>query len=255
MRSIHMFLALPLLSTGCAELRAEYLPATHEPLTVHDQTVLRTGTQQVATGHDEVRDADGNVIATNTHYENQQISWTERDWYPQQGGSRVDDESFFRIVDDKEAAHKYEDYHEHGKTKNTVGWVMLGIGAGLFGGGLGAYEAGKPVVNTDGTVSGGGGLYTAGYVGMTAGLISAGIGTYLILSGKREAATTDARIIDDPDRFKREARQYNADNFGVHAEAAPAPAAEAAAAAYVPPTDTDAKILAKPPVKKRRAKK
>jgi hypothetical protein len=204
-----IFTSLAVFGTGCAELRSEYTPSSGEPMSVYDHTVLRTGTQQVATGQDQVRDANGNIIATNTHYENQRIAWTERDWYPEQGGQRVDDESFFRIVNDKQNAEKYQTYHEAGKKKNTAGFILLGIGAALLGGGIGAYEVGKPSTNADGSVSGGGPLATVGYVGMTAGLVSAGLGAYLVFAGKREAATKDARIINEPDRFKFDAKRYN----------------------------------------------
>jgi hypothetical protein len=201
--------SLAVFGTGCAELRSEYMPSTGEPMSIYDHTVLRTGTQQVATGHDQIRDANGNVIATSTHYENQAISWTEREWYPEQGGQRVDDESFFRIVDDKPNADRYTAYHEGGKKKNTIGFILLGVGTALLGGGVGMYEVGKPTTNADGTTSGGGGLYTAGYVGMSAGIITAGIGAYLVLAGKREAGTKDARIINEPDRFKFDVTKYN----------------------------------------------
>jgi hypothetical protein len=199
---------LPLLA-GCAELRTEFIPTTNEPMSVHDQTVVKTGTQQVATGQDQIRDANGNIIATSTHYENQKVSWTEREWYPEQGGLRVDDESFFRIVGDKPNAEKFESYHSRGKTVNTVGWVMLGVGVGLLGGGVAMYEADKPQDNPDGSVTGGGAISKAGYASMTVGLLSGLIGGSLIYFGKHAAGATDARIVNDPDLFKRDARRYN----------------------------------------------
>ena len=229
---------LAIYSTGCAELRSEYMPSNGEPVSVYDHTVLRTGTQQVATGQDEVRDAQGNVIATNTHYQNQAVSWTERQWYPEQGGQRVDDESFFRIVDDKQNVERYQRFHEGGKKKNTIGFVLLGVGAALLGGGFGMYEADSPRVNDDGTTSGGGAVYTMGYVGMTAGLISAAVGTYMVLAGKKEAATQDARLIDEPDRFKFDAKRYNSALEG-HSEVA-----LSSAAAPAPPP-----VVAAPPRK------
>ena len=248
MRPVWLLAGLPLLA-GCAELRTDFIPTTNQPMTVHDETVVRTGTQQVATGQDQIRDANGNIIATSTHYENQKVSWTEREWYPEQGGLRVDDESFFRIVNDKPAVDHYEDYHQRGKTLNTAGWVMVGVGTALLGGGLAMYAADRPVDQADGTVTGGGGLYKAGYGTMTVGIISGLIGGSLVFFGRRSAGAADARLFDDPDRFKRDAERYN-DTLGArptHVTAAVVDAPEPAAPASFDPHDALAKLDAKVP--------
>ena len=63
----------------------------------------RSGVQHERAGVDEIRDATGHVIATNTRYTEKEIHWTEHDWYGMQGGVRIDDESFFRIAGDDKA--------------------------------------------------------------------------------------------------------------------------------------------------------
>ncbi len=226
MRLHFALVALPALA-GCAELRTEYTPATGDQMHVYDKTVLRTGTQQVATGQDEVRDSHGNLVATNTHYENQQVSWTEREWYPLQGGARIDDESFYRITGDQEAAQKYEAYHRAGVSRNTAGFIIMGIGLGVFGGSLGAYLADAPATDPKTQISGSRtALSTIGYVGMTAGLITAVVGTLMIFSGKHAARAEDARLFDEPERMKFDAAKFNENGMvsAVGGPAAPTPA-------------------------------
>ena len=217
-----LLLFAPPMLMGCAELRTSYAPATGAPMDVFDQTVVRHGVQQVATGHEEVRDSNGNLIATATHYENQPVSWEERTWYPMQGRMRIDDESFYRITGDQEAVERYDSWHHRGVTLNTVGWVMLGVGLGVFAGGVGMY-AGDPKDSYGNPTA----LSTVGYVAMTAGLLSAGIGAYLAIAGKHSAGALDARLFDEPERVKADADRYNQQL----AAAAPPPPPVAAAPA------------------------
>jgi hypothetical protein len=222
--------ALPSI-VGCAELRTSYTPPNGEPMRVYDKTVLRTGTQRVATGQDEVRNAQGQLVATNTHYENQAVSWTEREWFPMQGGSRIDDESFYRIVDDTEAVEKYDRYHQSGMRRNSVGGIVLGIGGGVFAASTLLYAIGGPTVDPNTGASSGGGLRTGGYLGMTAGLITAVVGIMMVTSGKHDAHAMDARLFDEPERIKYDAQKYNQRGAAAAAPApAPAPMPDAAPA-------------------------
>lgn len=222
-RALLALVALPALA-GCAELRTEYTPANGDQMHVYDKTVLKTGTQQVATGHDEVRDAQGNIVATNTHYENQQISWTEREWFPLQGGARVDDESFYRITGDKDAVQKYDAYHQAGISRNTAGFIVMGIGIGVFGGSLAAYVADAPKTDPATGIAGDrSALSTVGYIGMTAGLITAVVGTLMVFSGKHAAHAEDARLFDEPERMKADAMKYNDGLSTMSASAGPTP--------------------------------
>ena len=218
-----LVLAPPML-LGCAELRTTYAPATGAPMDVFDQTVIRHGVQQVATGHSEVRDSNGNLIATQTHYESQPISWEERTWYPMQGRMRLDDESFYRITGDQEAVARYEGYHHAGVSRNTIGWVVLGVGLGVLGGGIGMYAADQPNASSP---TGATALSTVGYISMTAGVIAATVGVLMVVSGKHAASAIDARLFDEPERMKADADRYNQQLVA----AAPPPPAEAAPAA------------------------
>src|SRR6185312_13571881 len=92
-----VLLLLPALA-GCATVRSDYTPATGEKLSVYDKAVQRSGVEQIRAGEDEIRDATGKVIATNTRYTDKEVHWTEHDWYTMQGSTRLDDESFYRIA-------------------------------------------------------------------------------------------------------------------------------------------------------------
>ena len=203
-----LVVGLPLIvfGTGCAELRSEFIPATGAPLAVFDESVRHTGTRDVVTGHDDVRDRSGRRVATSTHYEKQNYSYSVRTYYPLQGGQRIDDESFFRITQDVDAMNQHDAYHQGGVTKTTVGWVLLSIGLGVLGGGIASYIVDTPA-SDDGER---GTLSTLGWAGGITGLVLAGLGVFSIADGHTRAATQDARVIEDPARMKADAARYNA---------------------------------------------
>lgn len=209
--------ALPVL-TGCVELRTEFAPQTGEPMQVFDQTRVLTGTQAVATGQSETRDYNGRVVATTTHYQNQLVSWEHREWYPMQGGRRIDDESFFRITNDAEAAEAYDSYHRRGKTRSLAGLIVGGVGLGLFAGGIGMYAADAPKQDAMGFYSDRTGLSTGGYLCIVAGIGATAGGLALYFTGRRAAAHRDIRLFREPERMKADADRYNA-----QLSAAPAP--------------------------------
>jgi hypothetical protein len=194
------------LVTGCAELRSDFVPATGAPLAVFDRTETRIGHRTVATGQDVIRDRSGRRVGTSTHYERRAYAYDERVYYPIQGGQRVDDESFFRITQDVDAAQQYDDWHRAGQTKVTAGWVLLGLGLGLIGGAVASF-----VMDTPRTEDGERGLLsTLAYIGGGVGLSLATIGGYTMASGYSQASSKDARIIKDPDRMHADAERYNA---------------------------------------------
>ena len=205
MRPLVLPLLVPLV-TGCAELRTDFIPATGAPVYVHDRTVTRQGVEQVETG--ETRDRNGNVIATS--YANQAVSWQEREVYPIQGGQRIDDESFYRITHDDDAVRRYDDYHHGGVTRNTVGWILLGLGLGVAGGGGASWAYGASMKDDAGNVTKDGQTFsTAGYVGLGVGAALATLGFTLISLGRKQAADMDVRLIDDPGRMKADAARYD----------------------------------------------
>lgn len=194
------------LVTGCAELRSEFLPATGDPLRVHDVTVNRSGVEQIETGHTENSKGE----TTSRSYENQTVHWQEREWWGEQGGARVDDESFYRIARDADTVRKYDDYHRAGVRKNILGWLMLPLGLGIAGAGTGSWFYGNPMKDASGNLTQDGKTWTTvGYVGIGVGIAVVLLGGTLISLGKKEAAATDLRLIDDPARMKSDAALYN----------------------------------------------
>jgi hypothetical protein len=193
------------MTTGCAELRSEFIPATGAPLAIYDRTTTHTGTRDVAVGHDDIRDRSGRRIGTTTHYQKQNYTYDVRTVYAMQGGSKIDDESFFRITQDIEAVKAYDDYHQAGATKVTVGWVLLSVGLGLVGGAIGTYVWDTPRTD-DGERSA---FSTAAYIGGATGLLLAAFGGYSLADGYKQASTPEARVIKDPQRMKMDAARYN----------------------------------------------
>ena len=209
--------AVLLPSFGCAVLRTEFMPSSSQPISIFDQSYVRTGTERVATGQAELRDSQGRLIATSTSYENRQYSWVERKWYPQQAGRRLDDESFFRIIHDEPAVIKYSDYHQAGLKRNKIGLILTGIGAPFLATGVGCTLGG--VYGHDNVAAG------VGYVTVILGAVLTGVGGTLAVTGKRAAAASDIRLFDEPDRFKAEALKYNQSLVGLRNRATPPPTA------------------------------
>lgn len=197
-------------STGCATLRSEFTPPTGEPLGVYDHTRSFTYNVQVETGG--IRDAQGRKVAS--VYRNETRVGQSREWYGLQGEVKIDDESFYRIAGDQEAIAQYDDYHEGGVTKNTVGIIMGIAGGAVLGLGIGMFVQGNSMTTTDQfgitTPHPDAGTYqTVGYVGMLGGAIIGGVGLALTFTGRKQASTPSARIIHDPGRLKRAAEIYN----------------------------------------------
>jgi len=151
------------------------------------------------------------------------VHWKERNWYPIQGQERLDDESFYRIVGDQDAVNVYSDYHKKGVTKHKLGWGLLAGGVALIGGGIAMTYVGAHDHN-NGLQYGG---YITGIIGLTGGVL----GGWLAISGKREAETTDHRLIEDARRVKADAMRYNA----------------ALAASLPPPAPPPQPVVAPPP--------
>lgn len=217
-----VFLLLPALA-GCATVRSEYTPATGEKLTVYDKAFQRSGVEQVAAGHEELRDANGHVIATNTRYENKEVHWTEHDWYTMQGDTRLDDESFFRIAGDSKAVQAYKQYHEDGSSTSTIGGVVTVIGLGLVGAGIAGFVLDKPKTDPATFHTTGGTFHTLGALAMGVGGFTTVGGLIALFSGRSKAQSRDKRLLDDPQRAKAAARKYN-DRLAPTAEEAPPPA-------------------------------
>lgn len=191
---------------GCAELRSEFMPATGEPMHIHDRTVTRTGVEQVEVGHTENSKGE----TTSTQYANQVVHWQEREYYALQGRERLDDESFYRIAGDREAVARYDSFHKGGVSKNVLGWILLPLGLGIAGGGTATWFVGNDMKDASGNLTQNGStITTIGYVGLGIGAALAVLGGTLISLGRHEAAATDVRLIEDPGRMKADAARYN----------------------------------------------
>ncbi len=185
--------------------------------------------QRERAGEDEIRDATGRVIATNTRYTEKEVHWTEHDWYTMQGGVRVDDESFFRIAGDEKAVETYKAYHQDGASASTVGGVVTVIGLGLVAAGIAGYVLDPP--KTDATFhTTGGGFRTLGALSMGLGGFTTVGGLIALFSGRSKAAATDKRLIDEPQRARAAARRYNDRIAPPVADTPPPPRAEVVAA-------------------------
>lgn len=193
-------ITIPLVA-GCAPIRTEFVQRTGEPMRIFDETRTRTGVASVATGQDEIRDSSGRVVATSTHYQNRRYAYQERIFYPLQGSTRIDDESFFRITDDSEAVQRYTDYHATGKRRNTIGIVLGAVGLGLLGTGIGLSASGLSKTQPNITLAAGG---TA-----TVGILTGVAGLVLLVMGRKAAINKEARLLPDPERMKADAERYN----------------------------------------------
>jgi len=203
--------ALTLGGAGCATVRSDFARADGTPLGVFDQTRSYLYDVDVKTG--SVKNALGQeVLAT---YQRETRLGTERVWFGTQGGHKVDEESFYRIVGDRHAVETYDAWHQSGASQNFAGLVVGSVGAGIAVIGLslliGGYTTGTEVpiaggatlrqANTD--------LVTAGGIVAPIGGVVTAVGFTLAILGKKRAEAKDARLIGDPERMKNLARRYN----------------------------------------------
>src|SRR5512146_2049192 len=108
------------LVSGCA-VRTDFIPANGKRLSVEDRIVRYSTRESVAVG--EIRNNSGDVVAT--AYANRDVSHSGRVGHGMQGKEIIDDESFYRIVGDKEAIQKDDEYHARGRTMSIVATSML----------------------------------------------------------------------------------------------------------------------------------
>lgn len=194
--------------TGCASIRTQYTQPNGQPLGVYDQTRSYLYNVDVKTG--SVRNSAGQeILAT---YQRETRVGTERVWFGMQGAQKIDEESFYRIAGDQDAVARYRDYREGGVTQNLIGLIMMGGGFAVGAGGIGMIVGAN---SCTGCITGyDDGLGTAGYLMAVGGLIVGGIGVTLTLMGKGKAESPNVRIINDPERMKAAAQQYNQKLFG-----------------------------------------
>ena len=192
--------------TGCASMPKTGTPATGEPLSVYTGTVAEQHTVKEKVGEVQHKTEDGKVVGTSEVYADRQVT-THRDvWYGKQGDQRIDDQDFFAISGDREAADEVRSSRETGVTLNRIGLVTAIVGAAAMVGGY-YFMSQATTVNADGTV-------TENAIGNLAlpFLIGGGVavttgGTLTWIGMRRTSA--DRHPVDDVPRAMRDAQKYN----------------------------------------------
>jgi len=119
--------------SGCATNPATGRHATGQPLGLQTEAEHFAYNQQQKVGEVQYRDAAGRSAGSANVYETKRISGTVLHWRPTQGGTVIDDQDFFRIAGDDNAAADIEDHRRQGVAMNRVGWALMAIGAGGIG--------------------------------------------------------------------------------------------------------------------------
>jgi hypothetical protein len=208
-------LAAAALSLGCATLPMTGVAATGEPLLadVHSENVQFVGKAKV--GEVVSRDNSGRVVGTSEVYEDQLMSYNITQWQVFQGANKIDDEDFFRIGGDLQAAEQIARGRDRAVITNRVGWVLLGVGVAALATGLVLQSTLKQKDETGFVSPSPIGSYLAiggGVVGVTGGA----------LVFYSNAAAHREHPLDDPRRAKRVERAYNK-RLGAAPEAAEEP--------------------------------
>lgn len=191
---------LGLFMGGCIHMPVTGAKRTGEPLLVDVNTQERSYVGQQRVGEVVNRDAQGRVVGTSEVYEDKVFKYNVTRWQLFQGNNKIDDQDFFRIAGDDQAADQVAAIRASGLTVNRVGIALLSVGvAALVGGAVMS-----ATVKDDATAEPAPWpRYLAG-----AGLITGLVGGGMMWWG----ASTVAREhpVNDPRRAKRDADKYNA---------------------------------------------
>lgn len=206
MRTIAPFIAMAALTTGCAHLPKTGTAANGQALFVDVNTENIQYVGKVKAGETVLKDANGNVVGTAESYEDKLMSYNITTWQTFQGEDKLDDEDFFRIAGDTQAADQIHDGRDRAVSLNRAGFVVLGVGLAAAIAGLVIRSAAAAPVNPDapylGTTPNAAGTLIA-----SGGFVVALIGGSLIFYGN--AAAKREHPLDDPRRAKRDERKYN----------------------------------------------
>src|SRR5262245_33222080 len=99
-----ILLCASLANGGCIHMPATGVKATGEPLSVDVNTEKRAYVAQEKTGETVHRDASGRVIGTSESYQDTLVEYDVTRWQVFQGDYKIDDQDFFRIGGDDQAA-------------------------------------------------------------------------------------------------------------------------------------------------------
>ncbi|MDI3287229.1 hypothetical protein [Polyangium sp. 15x6] len=189
-------------SWGCAHLPKTGTESTGEPLNVEVRTETHTYVTQAKVGEVQHRDSSGRLVGTSSLYENQVGSYDVTRWQVFQGETPIDDQDFFNIAGDTEAANRIADYRATGVTMNRVGLGLAIVGGAAM---LAGIILGSTVTTKDeyGTESRPLWTTAAATGGILVGLVGGGIAWAGYARTKRE------HPIDDPQKAANAARRYN----------------------------------------------
>jgi hypothetical protein len=214
-------LASAAFSLGCATLPMTGVPATGEPLLadVTSERVNYVGQERV--GQVVSKDASGRVVGTSEVYEDKLLTANITRWQVFQGNNKIDDEDFFRIGGDIQAADQIAARRDRAVVTNRVGWALLGVGLAAVVGGFvlrSALEEKEKV----GTITTTTPWYPGQYIAGGGGIVAL-VGGYLVFYSNGVAHLEHP--LDDPRRAKRVERSYNK-RLGVAPPSADAPRPE-----------------------------
>jgi len=189
-------------SWGCARLPKTGTPSTGEPLKVEVHTESHSYVTQAKVGEVQHRDSSGRLVGTSSLYENQVGYYEVQRWQVFQGETPIDDQDFYNIAGDTEAAKQIAAYRAKGVVINRVGFGLLIAGGALALASLIVVPLASP-------------RDRYGNVDRPAWTLMVGSGGLLMsLVGGTMAAAGRARAkrehpIDDPKKAEKAARRYN----------------------------------------------
>ncbi|WP_136934343.1 phage holin family protein [Polyangium fumosum] len=200
--AVPVVMVLAMGSWGCAHLPKTGTESTGEPLNVEVRTETHTYVTQAKVGEVQHRDSSGRLVGTSSLYENQVGSYDVTRWQVFQGEMNIDDQDFYSIAGDADAAAQIADYRSTGVTMNRVG-IGLAIAGGaamlagiILGSSLSTKDeygiASRPTWTT-----------AAATGGILMGLVGGGVAWAGYARTKRE------HPIDDPQKAANAARRYN----------------------------------------------
>lgn len=120
-----------------------------------------------------------------------------------QGDQVLDEESFYRIVEDPEASRRFTVHRRHGKRLALVGGVTLGLGlgSGALGGLATALGLRRPDLGPENL--------GVGVAALSLGVAAVLLGLPLAAYGELQAGDVDLRLLDDQGRLRRAVERYN----------------------------------------------
>lgn len=189
------------LSLGCAALPVTGVTATGEPIRV---ALHQESAEDRAKVAEEARlEAERRAGLASAPPELPPSASAITRWEVFQGEKKLDDEDFFRIGGDIEAADQIRNAREHAVSLNRGGWVVFGVGVAAVAGGLAlrntttsssAMENSSPLYSAGGVIVG---------VGVLAGLIGGSVAAYGAFAANRE------HPINNIHRARQVERAYN----------------------------------------------